>query len=846
MISLKGITKTYRMKSGEVHALRDVSIDFAESGMVFVLGKSGCGKSTLLNVVGGLDEITSGEIVVDGVSMSEYRAKDYDLYRNRYIGFIFQEYNLIDGFNVGKNISLALELQQNKDKNKLIAKALEQVGLAGYYNRKTNELSGGQKQRVAIARALVKNPRIILADEPTGNLDSATAEEIFGLLKELSRDRLILVVSHDRENAEQYADRIIELKDGEVLSDRVINEISNAQVSPLTVGNDNGKGIASDGEESDAANSTQQQKTELGTESYSKSKRKQRISGNMPFTSALSYAFNNLWHKKFRVIASIVLFIISLALFNFAYATSRFDIYKTTYNTFKDAGYTNVTLQSWYENKKYNFIAVEFGEEAAPIYYDRSYIIDYSEKNVIDNGYYKDSVNVAMPIDSGIVEKMGFTELYGRLPQKSTEICISKYLAESILYSGKPQWDKMGITSIEGLINNINDRQNLFNVVGIIDTKFPSKYDELKGKSYEEIIHMNNNLSRSFEEQTRATAHVAMLCHESYFRDIYMPKGDSFAFTPYMSSTLPFEKRLNAHSANMLEVLDMGYHKVDNLLDGVIVNYSTAKEFILRAGYGEELQLYNYDTVVELLANHVINIEMPYEGEPKYELNARIIGVYDDSDKNNPMFNYGKIFMSGTAQTEMFNEVKCLEALLIDVDNEAAMRRATEISSLINEDSNFRFNNDVIDEIEHAKQYAEQFKLIGGAAAGIFASIVVLLLLNYFMSTIKDKNREIGVLRALGVKNSNVISIYVLEAAIISIIAFVVSLPISFAITNLMESTVMNTLPMGYDVFVHFIDLGIVSCLVTLALCIGIALIGCIAPFAKLFRRKPMEIIRKQ
>lgn len=892
MIKLNGVTKTYRMKSGEVHALKGVSLDLPESGMVFVLGKSGCGKSTLLNVVGGLDEITSGEIVVDGVSMSEYRAKDYDMYRNRYIGFIFQEYNLIDGFNVGKNISLALELQQNKDKKSLIENVLEQVGLAGFYNRKINELSGGQKQRVAIARALVKNPRIILADEPTGNLDSATAEEIFGLLKELSSDRLILVVSHDRENAEQYADRIIELKDGEVLSDRTINELSNAQVSPLTVGNDNGKGIASDGEESDAgnigncqnqelnhekeikgnenyvvqkescdsfclegsdnnkinnaANSTQQQKTELGTENVSKSNRKQRISGNMPFTSALSYAFNNLWHKKIRVIASIVLFIISLALFNFAYATSRFDVYKTTYNTFKEAGYENVALRSRRESKKIDYITAEFGEEAVPIYDSSNYIIDYSEKNEIESGYYNDSVRYAMPIDSEIVEKMGFAKIYGRLPMKSTEICISKYLAESILHIGKPQWDKMGITSIEKLVNNIKDRYGILKVVGIIDTKFPSKYDELRDKSHEEIIYMNNNLSNSFSDQTRATAHVAMLCHESYFREIYMPKGDSFAFTPYMSSTLPFEKRLNAHSANMLEVLDMEYHKVDNLVDGVIVNYSTAKEFVLRAGYGEELQLYNYDTVVELLAKHVINIEMPYEGEPKYEINARIIGVYDDSDKNNPMFNYGKIFMSGTAQTEMFNKVKCLEALLIDVDNEAAMRRAMEISSLIKEDSNFRFNNDVIDEIEHAKQYAEQFKLIGGVAAGIFAIIVVLLLLNYFMSTIKDKNREIGVLRALGVKNSNVISIYVLEAAIISIIAFIVSLPISFAITNLMESSVMDSLALGYNIFVHFIDLGIVSCLVTLALCIGIALIGCIAPFAKLFRRKPMEIIRKQ
>lgn len=838
MISLKGITKTYRMKSGEVHALKGVSLDLPENGMVFVLGKSGCGKSTLLNIVGGLDEITSGEIVVDGVSMSEYRAKDYDMYRNRYIGFIFQEYNLIDGFNVGKNISLALELQQNKYKNKLIAKALEQVGLAGYYNRKTNELSGGQKQRVAIARALVKNPRIILADEPTGNLDSATAEEIFGLLKELSRDRLILVVSHDRENAEQYADRIIELKDGEVLSDRVINAVSKTQSSLATVGNDNGKGIASDGEESDAANSTQQQKTELGTENVSKSNRKQRISGNMPFTSALSYAFINLWHKKFRVLASILLFIISLSLFNFAYATSRYNVYDTAYKTFEDAGYSYVNLQAQYVNKNYNFVADEFGEEAVPIYADYSNIVKYSDISLNqESGYFNDRFICSMPINNKIMENMGFNVLHGRLPSKSTEICISKYSAESILNIGKLHWDMVGVNSIEGLINRVVDKREIFTVVGIIDTKFPARYDELKEKTSEEIISMNNNLSKSFEEQTNKTAHVSIMCHESYYDDFYVPQGKQFYYNA------PFERRMDGYSANILDELGIDYYKIADIDDGVILSYSDAKEFATRAGLSAELKNYTFDTILELFNSYEIKAELTYDRYHPYAFSDRIIGVYDSSKNINAV---GKIFLSGSARTQLNDNVPCVQAILVDMDNKVAVNRAIEISSLVQQELEFAFNNDVNYELESTKKNAMQYQVIGAAGAAVFAVIVAILLLNYFMSTIKDNNKEIGVLRALGVKNSNVISIYLLEAVIISIFAFIVSIPIAFSISNWLESIAMNTNPYGYDTFIHFIDMGIVSCLVTLALCIGIALIGCIAPFAKLFRRKPMEIIRKQ
>lgn len=220
MLEVFNLTKVYKTKGGaDVNALDGVSLRFPERGMVFLLGKSGSGKSTLLNVCGGLDTPTSGEIIVKGRSSRDFTGSDFDSYRNTFIGFIFQEYNILNEFSVEDNIALALELQGKPKDRAAVDALLEQVDLLGYAKRKPNTLSGGQKQRIAIARALIKSPEIIMADEPTGALDSATGKQVFDTLKRLSRDKLVIIVSHDRDFAEQYGDRIIELKDGRILSD---------------------------------------------------------------------------------------------------------------------------------------------------------------------------------------------------------------------------------------------------------------------------------------------------------------------------------------------------------------------------------------------------------------------------------------------------------------------------------------------------------------------------------------------------------------------------------------------------------------------------------------------------
>lgn len=221
MLKLKGITKDYVLGDDTVHALKGIDLEFRESEFVAVLGHSGCGKTTLLNIIGGLDQYTEGDLIINGRSTKDYGDRDWDTYRNHSIGFVFQSYNLIPHQTVLSNVELALTLSgvSKSERRERAVKVLEQVGLGDQLNKKPNQMSGGQMQRVAIARALVNDPDILLADEPTGALDSETSVQIMEILKEISKDKLIIMVTHNPELAENYASRIIRLKDGLITAD---------------------------------------------------------------------------------------------------------------------------------------------------------------------------------------------------------------------------------------------------------------------------------------------------------------------------------------------------------------------------------------------------------------------------------------------------------------------------------------------------------------------------------------------------------------------------------------------------------------------------------------------------
>ena len=266
MLQLKNIIKKYKTGGNDVEVLKSVNISFRESEFVSILGASGSGKTTLLNIIGGLDKYSSGDMLLLGRSTTEFKDRDWDSYRNGTIGFVFQSYNLISHLSVLENVKLALSIsgESNKENYAKAKKVLEDVGLGDHINKKPNQLSGGQMQRVAIARALVTEPKIILADEPTGALDSKTSVQIMELIKEISKEKLVIMVTHNPELAKTYSDRIVRLRDGEIIEDTnpFVEETSNSDYSLKKTA--------------------------------------------MAFSSAIKSSFKNLLTKKFRTLMTII------------------------------------------------------------------------------------------------------------------------------------------------------------------------------------------------------------------------------------------------------------------------------------------------------------------------------------------------------------------------------------------------------------------------------------------------------------------------------------------------------------------------------------------------------------
>ena len=289
MLKLSKITKEYKIAAGTVHALRGVDLQFRESEFVCILGASGCGKTTVLNIIGGLDHATSGDLVIQGRSTRHFKDKDWDVYRNHRIGFIFQSYNLIPHQTVLGNVELALTIAGigREERKKRALQALERVGLGKEADKKPNQLSGGQMQRVAIARALVNNPDILLADEPTGALDSETSVQIMELIKEIASERLVIMVTHNPELAYKYATRIVRLKDGLVESDSA--PYDGRETEPC----DAEKGAESEKE-------TVPQEPVTGKKQKGTGKKQKKMRARMSFGTSLALSARNLLTKKGR------------------------------------------------------------------------------------------------------------------------------------------------------------------------------------------------------------------------------------------------------------------------------------------------------------------------------------------------------------------------------------------------------------------------------------------------------------------------------------------------------------------------------------------------------------------
>ncbi len=543
MLEVKHLKRVYKVKNNDpVYALNDVSLKFQEKGLVFILGKSGSGKSTLLNVMGGLDKADEGEIIIDGKSSKEFSASEMDAYRNTYLGFIFQEYNILSDFTVKENIALALQLQHKKATEKAINDILEQVDLSGFAKRKPNELSGGQKQRVAIARALVKEPKIIFGDEPTGALDSNTGKQVFETLKKLSKDKLVVIVSHDRDFAEHFGDRVIELRDGKVISDitktSVVSEKKRDGISLLgdnVIRIEKGHSltaedlpllnkaleqskedmfISTDGHVNEAFCEaaridkdgnreefidTDPDKLEMGDETFAP------IKSHFSLGHAFRMGARSLKVKPFRLVMTILLSTIAFSLFGASASLSNFNKIDATVAAVDADKLSSLSVS--YTEKGMAGIESSRVNEIEQATGTKLYTVNYAEATLpVPSGETGDAFHLhrfagAINSTDSIVTDFNYTIVSGALPKTDTEVMISLYAYYSYKDLGigtskaSPDYVEPDNVTYEKVIGTnisvtVADSSGMYSmkdckIVGIFDSGLPKGFLDYREKPTE-------------------------------------------------------------------------------------------------------------------------------------------------------------------------------------------------------------------------------------------------------------------------------------------------------------------------------------------------------------------------
>ena len=537
MLEVRNLIKNYETTGKHpvyVRALNGISLKFPDTGLIFILGKSGSGKSTLLNVMGGLDSVDSGEIIIKGKSSANFKSSDFDSYRNTYLGFIFQEYNILDEFTVAKNISLALELQGKKHKKADIDEILKEVDLEGLNDRKPNELSGGQKQRVAIARALVKHPDIIFADEPTGALDSTTGKAVFDTLKKLSKNHLVVVVSHDRDFAETFGDRVIELKDGKVISDiekQVVGSILNSGLNIIddkliqikkgyklteedkkklleTIDkNDDEKIIVMDEEISpqvkkisnisDLGNKERFEKTDEN-KIKNKTEKFKLIKSKLGVRNCFKIGASALKVKPFRLFLTMFLALLCFSALGLVDSMTNFNKVVATTDSIIDSNYEYLSFKKSVVQKNgsdYNSRKELFSDEEL-LDFNKNFGCDFKGKakaqdlsmNFYENRLLKDNIpdfyqrtdnETTYKISDEILKDNNFKIISGDLPDEDYEVAITDYQLQVLNKTGYVKNKGQTITIEAGKVNKENiigktlgmDSPN-FTICGVVDTGF--------------------------------------------------------------------------------------------------------------------------------------------------------------------------------------------------------------------------------------------------------------------------------------------------------------------------------------------------------------------------------------
>ena len=794
MLEVKNLKKVYHDDSGDCLALDGVSFKLPSKGMVFVVGKSGCGKTTLLNTIGGLDQFTSGDILVNNKGLSKFSVVELDNYRNSTVGFVFQDFCLIERLSVIDNIKLSLEFQ-NSDKQVDFEQLLKNIGLEGLGHRYPKQLSAGQKQRVAIARAIVKEPEIILADEPTGNLDENTSNQIMDLLKEISKERLVMVISHNPEEAYKYADRILEMADGKIISDKAINE---NYLEQALIDDDKailpGNGIISF-EELDLINEkiqnskgeyqiTQSDEKFINKEPHVIEEYTELKKVKMTGKTKLKYAGFFFKKKLFFNLFMIVLLTVVTSFLSIIEVLGFLDLNEELIRISEEE---EIDQSYYYYNSKnvaeievvdtdlINGIVDKYNGKVNYIYpislsfnsiYE-SFILSgktlrynsiSSGKIIESNGVYiTDYQTMIDKVNSGNEVKL----IAGEIKENSTGVIITDYLADCILFYDDELEDYDDIVNAGFLYHRLD-------VDAIISSDVYSKYEEeLK------LYRLENGSAPEI-----AIAYDYSLCYslnpnfiEEYKTYVY-ENGYSYAF----ANNVTLKSGRNTYSQQRCT----GYFVDDLKDDEILISYPFYNEI-----FGTELSKDNDSsfTPVKLkLQLFDLNQECFFDKE------FTIVGLYEQ-------YHYSDTFRLNKSYYRELADIN-LNPWIIEIFNQG------QVYDLIQEllDNNCTSMHIdpryIVRTIELLSVFYEVFMYI---SAVVIVAIFLIIILN--ASTIIRQNvYEIGVMKALGAKTNELVTIFTLQMLITCLgVCFLL-----YSCSNLFMSFANRLLCSGISAYITF------------------------------------------
>ncbi len=945
MIEIKNIVKTYHpKKGGVVAALDNISLKFPEKGLVFILGKSGSGKSTLLNVMGGLDNADRGEIIIKGKSSKDFSMGDFDSYRNTYLGFIFQEYNILEDFNVGANIALALKLQGEKATNERINTILDEVGLTGYGKRKPNELSGGQKQRVAIARALVKNPEIIMADEPTGALDSNTGIQVFDTLKELSKDKLVIVVSHDREFAEEYGDRVIELKDGKIISDIEKHHID-ATLEQGGAKNYNGKlfhfpkGYRLTEEDIQRINAYLQKEeaflsldekvnSDVKTASHIDKDGKMEsfastdesaihsenekpfklIKSRMPFKESFKMGVSGMKTKPVRLVTTIILSFACFSMFGVVDSFAAYNSKTAIVNSMIDSNIRHTTFKKMVEIDNYGedyFIEKRFsdadieqlkkktGHDFLPVLSEKGNG-NYGGNASIASSFLKESKsNIYNGSLTGIVELNDETLAHhhlslsaGRLPSASNEIaisdydfaCFQKWGYSHVDLEGNPDENKnMAPADIPSedrfLQKNPNlqigggSLQGIYPIVGVIQTGYDySRYAELdKNLNTNDALHYYMLLEQ-FSTEHGSSFSGMVFGGEGFIENCLSYKGvggeiqDKATLSCVEVNGKPngmFFGSNYSHYFTPKDYSNFTYFETGKTGLGeneITLGLSALVSTLSDVYYGdEEVQkslkdVYNDLSDVEGIAsilrpltqNIVLKMSCGGSFEPYLVKNVTIQGFFLENE------NVDSTFIGVSNEMgEAFRQApvgKYSMAISGERLSKSELEKIVDFSGKSENGIKFTLTNYVVSAENMVGTIIKTVaKILLYVGIGVFVFSIILFM-TYISASVSYKKREIGILRAVGARSSDVFGIFFNEALVISLIIFglaTVASGITVALTN-------ASLRSAYGLPITLLSFGIREIGLILLGCVATALVASFLPVLRIASKKPIDAIKNR